>query len=148
MSPFSLKGFAVLRAHQVLALLTLIGWLFAIGHICVPYCGAADGGVRHAAAGHHDDHGGDAPEQDGHHHHDLRAATAAQFTKSSEQQLLAPQWVPIYDRLVAELAALLRRTDALHERSTLGDLPPDTRMSGWLFVVQTARPVRGPSLAA
>ena len=121
----------------------LLAWLCAGAHVTLEHGGEAFGEAVHGE--HHNDDES-VPGDDNHHHHDLGAVTAAQFAKSSEQQLLAPQWVPIYDRLGAELSALLRGTDAQHEHSVVGDSPPDERASGWLFVVQTALPVRGPSL--
>ena len=126
----------------------LLAWLGAGAHIALEHGGEVFG-AHFDAAEHGDHHHDDAPPPgEDKHHHDLGAVTTTQFAKAAEQQLLAPQWVPIYDRLLAELAALLRGADVPHEHSVVGDSPPDSRMSGWLFVVQTALQVRGPSLAA
>jgi hypothetical protein len=134
--------------HRHIAALMLFAWLFAGAHLALEHGGVAFCAhleeAMHGAQ--HHEHGSGAGDES--HHHDFVAMTAAQFAKSAGKQLQAPQWVPIFERLVAELAASLRRADVLHERSIVGDSPPDSRKSGWLFVVQSARPVRGPSLAA
>ena len=97
--------------------------------------------------GHDDDHHDGGPEHDGDHHHDLTAMAAGQFAKAAEHEALAPVWVPLYSALVERLTALLR--EAEESRGAFADWhsPPDGRASGWLLVVQTALPVRGPSLA-
>ena len=135
-------------SRQLIAALMLLAWLGAGAHVALEHGGK--GCFSHISAAMHGGHHHDdapAPGED-EHHHDLGVMMTAQFAKAAEQQLLAPQWVPIYDRLLAELAALLRGAHVPHEHSVVGDSPPDTRMSGWLFVVQTALQVRGPSLAA
>ena len=135
-------------SRQLIAALMLFAWLCAGAHVTLKHGGEEFGshiGEAEHGGHHHDEE--PAPGEDDH-HHDLGAVMASQFAKAAEQQFLTPQWVPICDRLVAQLAALLREVDARHEHSVVGDSPPDTRTSGWLFVVQTARPVRGPSLAA
>jgi hypothetical protein len=139
------------KLRQLIAVFVLLAWLGASVHVALDH-GGESFHASHACGDHdhqhdHDHHHAPAQEGGGDHHHDLRVATPAQFAKLAEKQALLPQWVPLYDRLAAELAALLRGTEALHEHSMFGESPPDTRMSGWLFVVQTARPVRGPSLA-
>lgn len=134
--------------RQLIAALVVLAWLCAGAHVALEHGGKVFGS-HFDAAEHGEHHHGDAPAPgDNEHHHELGVITVAQFAKTSAQQLLAPQWVPIYDRLLAELAALRRGVDVPHEHSVVGDSPPDTRMSGWLFVVQTALQVRGPSLAA
>ena len=144
-SPATLMSL-VKRSHPLIAALMLLAWLCAGAHVALEHGGGGFGSHPGEAVhgGHHHDEE-PAPDAD-EHHHDLGTVTASQFTKSAGQQLLAPHWVPIYARLVAELAASQRGADARHAHSVVGDSPPDTRMSGWLLVVQTALPVRGPSL--
>jgi hypothetical protein len=126
----------------------LLAWLCAGAHVTLEHGGETFGShIGEAVHGDHHHNDEPAPGDSDDHHHDI-GVVIAQFAKASDQQLLAPHWVPVFDRLLAELAALLRGADARHEHSVVGESPPDTRMSGWLFVVQTARPVRGPSLAA
>ena len=122
----------------------LLAWLFAGAHVAMEHGGEELGEAMHGAHHHDDD---DAPGDGNHHHHDLGPTTAAQFTKSAGQQILAPQWVPIYDRFLAGVAALLRKMETIHEHPIVCDSPPDERASGWLLLCQTALPVRGPSLA-
>ena len=143
------KARPVKFVRQLIAAFMLLAWLCVGAHVALEHGGETLG--THIGEAEHGDHHHDdepAPGDGEHHHHDLGVVNAAQFSKSADQQFLAPQWVPVYDRLLAELAALLRGADAPHEHSVVGDSPPDTRMSGWLFVVQTALQVRGPSLAA
>jgi hypothetical protein len=130
-------------------LLTFFGWLFAIGHVAFEHHGITAVGAWHheveGGTGHHDG----LPEHDSdHHEHDLMAFASGQFAKTAELKALAPAWLPLFDSLVARLAEVLRAADNAravegHEMS-----PPDERASGWLLVVQTALPVRGPSLVA
>jgi hypothetical protein len=139
---------------QIFAALMLLAWLWAGAHLVLEHGGEALG-VHLGEDMHHDHHDDDhhhddcpAPQDEDEHHHDLAATNAGPLVKSSEQQVFAPQWVPLFERLTAELVALLRGIDLEHEHSVIGDSPPDERAFGWLFVVQTARPVRGPSLVA
>jgi hypothetical protein len=143
------KSRLVKLSRQLITALMLLAWLCAGAHVALEHGGDVFGShVDSAEHGHHHHHdGAPVPSEDGH-HHDLGATTTAQFSKAAEQQFLAPQWVPIYDHLLAELAALLRGVGVPHEHSVVGDSPPDTRMFGWLYVVHTALQVRGPSLTA
>ena len=127
----------------------VLAWLFAGAHIAVEHGG--DGIISHLSEAFHGHHHHDeepVPAEDGHHHHDFGTEIVSQISKSSGQQVAAAAWISLYEGLKAELAALLHESDVCAEHSVVGDSPPDTRRSGWLFVVQTARPVRGPSLAA
>ena len=137
--------------HRILALLTLLGWLFASGHVALEHGGVADGGAHHALPGgaDDDDHDDDAPPQDGehHHHHDFSALSAGQWMKSAEHKALMPVWVPLFDVLAERLAAMLREGREPLLLRTREHAPPDARASGWLLVCQTAHPVRGPSIA-
>ena len=134
---------------RVFAVLTFLGWLFATGHVVFSHGGQADGGAMETAFDHHDhddEHG--APDSGDHHHHDLTLVAAGQAGKTVEVKVFAPVWIPLLEDLAAQLRTLAREEE--HSRGTFdfGKSPPDTRMSGWLFVVQTALQVRGPSLAA
>ncbi len=135
--------------RPLIAALMLLAWLQASAHLALEHGGDGFGSqlanVLHVGHAHEPE---PAPGDDDHHHHNLGALTRAPFGKSCAQQLLAPLWVPLYDCLLAELAAALRETDAAHQHSTAGDSPPDQRASGWLLVVRTALPVRGPSSIA
>lgn len=96
------------------------------------------------------DHHDDAPDHDGDHHdHDLTAFVSGQFAKTAELKVLAPVWLPLFDSPVARLAATMREAENEKARGVaeVEMSPPDERSSGWLLVVQTALPVRGPSLA-
>ena len=140
---------AVRSFNRVFALLTLLAWLFATGHVALRHGGVADGGVHHELMGgaDNDDHDDDAPAQDGeHHHHDLSVMNGGQWMKSAAHKTLAPVWVPLFDVLAEQLTAILRegrepRLLLSHEHA-----PPDERAFGWLLVCRTAHPVRGPSL--
>ena len=135
---------------RVFALLTLLGWLFATGHVALRHGGVADGGVHHELMGgaDDDDHDDDAPAQEGeHHHHDLSVMDGGQWMKSAEHKTLAPVWVPLFDVLVERFAEMLREGRELRLPRTREHAPPDERAFGWLLVCQTAHPVRGPSLA-
>ena len=142
-----MKRLSVKSTRQLIAALVLLAWAFALAHLALEHGGEFVGSHFDAAA--HDGRSGDEGDApaDGHHHHDLGAVTSAQLAKSVEQQLPAPQWTPLYDQLVARLAAVLRDMDATRERSMIGDSPPDERAFGWLLDCHTALPVRGPSLA-
>ncbi len=94
-------------------------------------------------AGHHDD----APEHDGDHHHDLSVMAAGHFAKAAEHKALAPVWVPLYSALVERLTAMSREAEESRGAFEYQDSSRDEREAGWLHVVQTALPVRGPSLA-
>ena len=141
-----MKRLSVKSTRQLIAALMLLAWAFAGAHVALEHGGELAGSHFDAAAhDEHDDDDGPVPA-DGHHHHDLGAVTSAQFAKSVEQ-LSAPQWTPLYDQLIAQLAAMLRDAGEVRERSVIGDSPPDERASGWLLDCHTALPVRGPSLA-
>jgi len=138
--------------HRIFALLTLLGWLFAAGHVALEHGGVANGGGHHALAdgADDDDHDDDAPSQDGehHHHHDFSVLSAGQWVKSAEQKALAPTWVPLFDVLTERFADMLREGREPRLLRTREHAPPDERAFGWLLVSQTALRVRGPSLAA
>ena len=137
--------------HRVVALLALLGWLFAAGHVASEHGGVADGGALHARLGCEDgaDHEDDGPAQDGEHHqhHDLTALGAGQWMKSSEHKAVAPMWMLPSDLLSALLADMAGERREPRLLRTRDGSPPDERASGWLLVCRTAHPVRGPSFA-
>ena len=140
---------AVRSFSRVLALLTLLGWLFATGHVALRHGGVADGGAHHAMlGGADDDHDDDAPAQgDEHHHHDLSVMDGGQWMKLAEHKALAPVWVPLIDILAERLAERQQEDCEPRLLPRSEHAPPDGRAFGWLLVCQTALPVRGPSLA-
>lgn len=139
-----------MRAHKpLIAFLLLLGWLFATGHVALRHGAVADGGGHHAFVGDgedddHDDH--DAPSRDlQHHHHDLTVVADGQAARW-ELTVLAPGWLPLYDAFIERLTPALRDPRQPQLLAGLEHSPPDQRASGWLLVLQTALPVRGPSL--
>jgi hypothetical protein len=132
---------------RIFALLTFLGWLFATGHVAFEHRGMTAAGVLQHEAGVEQDHHEDAPDHDGdHHEHDLMAFAAGQFAKTTELKALAPVWVPLADTLVERLLAMAREAEDTERSAEDGPPLADERLSGWLLVVQTALPVRGPSL--
>ncbi len=132
---------------RIFSLLTFLGWLFATGHVAAEHHGmSVAGGVHHEMEGgadHHDD----APGHDGDHHgHDLMAFAPGHFAKTAELKALAPVWVPLSGAVVERLLAMVRETEDASWSADGGPPLADERLSGWLLVVQTALPVRGPSL--
>ena len=141
---------AVRPLLRIFSLLTLLGWLFAAGHVASEHAGVADGGARHAMLGcedgaDHDDHG---PEHDGEHHqhHDLTALGAGPRLKSVEDRALAPVWMLPSEVLSALLADMFAERCETRLPETRDGSPPDERAFGWLLDCTTARPVRGPSV--
>jgi len=125
----------------------LLGWLFAVGHMAVEHGGAPDGEAAHrladgGAAYAHDEEG---PAHEGDHDHDLTALTAGQFAAGVDHKALVPVWVLLYGAIAGGLTASLREADDLLGHFDFGCALPDARASGWLLVLQTAHPVRGPS---
>jgi uncharacterized protein involved in copper resistance len=140
-------------ARQITALWLLFVWCFATGHLWTSHAGehpleAAQetAHVHHAHEGHHhhddEDHHGD-PETpaESHHHHQIDAA--ARVVAGDAMVVHAPL-VAILWMEVIQAASQCDRSIEPHAFES----PPDERRSGYLFVVQTAHPVRGPSLVA
>jgi hypothetical protein len=113
----------------------------------------------------HHDHEGEAPgaqhdDRDSHendhglpdgedHHHDLAVLDGGKWMKSAELKTSLPNWVPLDVAMAGRLVIPLREGREIALLSMREHAPPaDQRVSGWLLVVQTARPVRGPSLIA
>lgn len=134
----------------------LFAWLFAMGHLWVEHgCDSWGGygagmvnpqqGHGHADGHHHhhhdvEDRGEDPDSPLEHHHHDVGIAVR----EAGGIMVGAP--------LVAVLIVTLFFPEVPHgelrtEPAITGS-PPDERRSGYLFVIQTAQPVRGPSVVA
>ena len=135
------------NARRVIARCLLLGWLFAIGHVATEHGEVVGNSAQVESAGHGNDHHDGGPEHGGNHHHALTAVDAGQFAKAAEHKALAPVWVPLYSALVERLTAMLREAEESRSVFDYRHSPPDRRASGWLLVVRTALPVRGPSLA-
>jgi hypothetical protein len=130
--------------HRTIAVMLLLGWLVATGHVVAEHGGEmALPGHHENADGHGDDDHHDAPAPDSH-QHDL---TATQSAKSAEQTAAMPVWVPLYDTFVERLAAMLREAAEPQVGIGVEDPPLDERSSGWLLVCRTSLQVRGPSFA-
>lgn len=133
----------VFRAQRIISFALLCGWLFAIGHVACEHDGMGDCGAHVAllAQGADPCDCGAAPGNYPPHHHELTA-----FAKLAEDKPLTPVWVPISGALMTLSSAALRdECERLASFSSEAS-PPDRRALGWLLVVQTAHPVRGPSL--
>jgi hypothetical protein len=131
--------------RQLVAALMVLAWLCASAHVVLEHGG--DGfGPHIGEALHGGDHDHDAPaDDDDADHHDF-GSTMARVSKSGEKECFLPKWVLLYEQIVATVALCLSESHEAHESAFRGDAPPDTREFGWLLAVQTARPVRGPSL--
>jgi hypothetical protein len=158
---------AVRFARHLLAVLTLLGWLGAFGHVALDHGGVADGGAlaellhgvkphEHHAGAHHAEHeDGNRQHHDRglpegeEHHHDFAALDGGKWMKSAEIKTMLPQSAPLDVAVAGRWLSTLRESGAIGWFSLREHAPPlDQRLSGWLLVVQTARPVRGPSLVA
>jgi len=135
--------------NPVFAMLTVLGWFFATGHVALQHGGSADCDVHYSFgwSGDCDETHGDAPVQKGGwHHHDFRVVAVGSWSKLAEHKALTPVCLPICEVLAEQLEAVLRA-----DRQLRGFLlqsehsPPDQRASGWLAVCRSAQPVRGPS---
>jgi len=136
-------------ARRIISVVLLCGWIFATGHVACAHGGAADCGAHVApfGTGGHDcdcgvGHGGDE-----HHHHDLTALAKGQSASSSGHKALEPVGVPLSGALADQLMAMLREAREPREVPDGEHSPPDERAFGWLLVIATAHPVRGPSVA-
>jgi hypothetical protein len=138
---------AVVRIHQrFIAVLVLLSWIFAIGHVLLEHHGLPQGHAHHAAhewtgeCPGHDDHQDGADD-----HRDLTAA-AARFSLGhpSQQALTAILLSTPLLHLAIGAADVTQAAAAVHvdRRGS----PPDFRATGWLLLARTALPVRGPSL--
>jgi hypothetical protein len=141
-------------ARRVTALLLMFAWCFANGHLWVEHAGEET--VHHeaemVAVEHHhhdeDDHqhdedvpSGDAPAlPEEHHHHEMSVVTRDSGAATLKAPLVAVLFVTL---LLSEVAE-----GETSPSPAITGSPPDERRSGYLFVVQTAHPVRGPSLVA
>jgi hypothetical protein len=141
--------------RQIAAFVLLIAWCFTMGHLWIAHPGERSfevSGLEHAHdwhGHHHDDdhHDGERegePAEGSHHHHGIEAATRAAV--SQDLTFAAPMVALLWDGIVQALAAAADDDNELPPGIT--GSPPDERCSGYLYVIQTARPVRGPSLVA
>ena len=130
-------------ARQCLAALVLSVWLLALGHVALEHCAVMNGGCVVACQS----HTGGGHEGDEHPHHHLTAFASSPLGKVLAWKM--PLLWRSFDQMLAEQWSEISRA-SLEPRAALAswESPPDERAAGWLFVCQTARPVRGPSLAA
>jgi hypothetical protein len=144
------KDLVSLKPHRpLLAALMLLAWFVTNSHIVHEHGG--DWWGCHAPAahdgGHHHNGDSDHPGEP-HHHHDLGAVLLGKILSVQKAAPASSAW-PLSGTLgFAQVTADIRLAPLPLEWTAIGDSPPDARSSGWLFAVQTARPVRGPSLAA
>jgi hypothetical protein len=130
--------------HRIFALLTLLGWLSAIGHLVLEDGGVTESGAWHAENGAAHQHSDDSDHGRHLHHHDLSVMAGRLGSKISTLPALATAWVLLSGRIAELLAATpVRQSQPVRESAHA-----DRRTSGWLLVCRTALPVRGPSLAA
>jgi hypothetical protein len=134
-------------SRRYLAVLVLLAWIGAWVHVAGNHAGdltvCADA-CLHQESG----ETGSAPKSDGHHHHDLGALLIHKPVTAPAAALLALPWTPLVEDLGMRWLALAREAEVSQAHVDLSDAPPDERFCGWLMVVHTARPVRGPSLFA
>ncbi len=117
-------------------------WFAASVHVALDHGGAMS--WTHAAEHDHGD-SDDHDDGDDHHHHDL---AAAQLTKTTGKEFFTLVWQVAQELRDLGCNLSLREAVVVRHLADSSDPPPDTRMHGWLFIVRTALPVRGPSLAA
>jgi hypothetical protein len=135
-------------ARQSLAAFVLSVWLLAVGHVAMEHCAAMNGGCVVACHAHTDGghHGEPEGEGDGHHHHFTTFASSP-FAKDLDFRM--PALWSSSDRALTEcLLEILRVSAEPSAMLASWESPPDERAAGWLLDCHTARPVRGPSLAA
>jgi hypothetical protein len=136
-----------------MALLLMFAWLFATGHLWVEHAGELPGNhgggivaIEHDHGDghdhhHHDEDRGEEPVlPEAHHHHELGIAARDAGAVVVKAPLVAVLFVTFF------LPEAIGSKDA--PAPAITGSPPDERRSGYLFVVQTAHPVRGPSWVA
>jgi hypothetical protein len=140
--------------RQITAVVLLFAWCFATGHLWTAHAGErlfGGSGEEHAHDWDHhhhehdDDHheDEDQPAEESHHHH--HAIGAATRTGAAQDLTIE---APLAAILLETLLDAFLRGDADEPQPAISGSPPDERSSGYLFVLQTAHPVRGPSLIA
>lgn len=134
--------------REFIAALVLVAWLAAgvhvtIEHGCDPF--ELSGDASASGANHVDL--GDGPENSDEHFHDLGAITAT-LSAAPGQRLSRAEFTSVSHGSAGVIALIHSQANGLGPVWTNGDSPPDQRSFGWLFVVQTALQVRGPSLSA
>lgn len=127
--------------RPLLAALMLVAWFVTGTHMVLEH-----GGDWHGAAA-HEDPADDDSDSDHAHHHDLATVLLGKGVAVPKLAAMPSPEMPlaaVFSVAVAgpELPVLLAA------RGIIGDSPPDARAAGWLLAAHTARPVRGPSLAA
>jgi hypothetical protein len=157
--PCGSRSLHMFLARRTTALFLLLAWCFAIGHLCADHAGNAAGhhhssiaavGGHHHEDHHHDHHDGDHHHHEGdhdapgapetHHHHEIAVAGRESGTVFLKIPLVA---VLFHALLIPEPSG-----EAADELPAIIASPPDERRSGYLFVIQTTHPVRGPSSVA
>jgi len=144
------KDSASLKTHRpLLAALMLIAWVLTSSHIVLEHGG--DWWGCHAEAGHdgghHHHEDSDLPGEP-HHHHDLGVVLLGKTVAVHKAAPAPSPWTPLVAFTGGQFTPTLRIAPVPLGWTTIGDSPPDARSSGWLLVAHTARPVRGPALAA
>ena len=145
------KDSVCLKTHRpFLAALMLIAWLLTSSHIVLEHGG--DWWGCHAEAGHdgghhHHHEDSDLPGEP-HHHHDLGVVLFGKAVAVHQAAPAPSPWTPLVAFTGGQFTPTLRIAPVPLGWTTIGDSPPDARSSGWLLVAHTARPVRGPALAA
>lgn len=127
--------------RPLLAALMLVAWCVTGAHMVLEH-----GGNWHGAAA-HEEPADDHSDSDHAHHHDLATVLLGKGLAVPKLNALAMPEQPLAAACCATVAGL-EVPEPLAARGIIGDSPPDARASGWLHVTHTARPVRGPSLAA
>lgn len=149
-----MESLSILKAiRQLIAAVTLLVWVGIHVHFAAEHCGRAVGSLvaqvisgeqPHSPCSHScSEHRAPCDEE---HRLDFASTKGTTSSKSTVLHLQAPQWLILCDKVFARRAALVLEEPKLHEQ--LGSVypQPDKRTAGWLFVVQTALSVRGPSV--
>lgn len=116
----------------------LVAWFVTGAHMLLEH-----GGDWHGAAA-HEEPADDHSDSDHAHHHDLATVLLGRgMTVQKLDAVSAPELAPVVVLSVAVFKPEL--PEPVVARGIVGDSPPDARAAGWLLVLHTARPVRGPS---
>lgn len=155
-SDVSVSPLRMTFSRQITSFVLLFAWCFATVHQWTAHAGEGSFEVSseehaHDWHGHHhdDDHddGGhhedeDQPAEKSHHHHALGVTT--RVVAFQDLTIAAPMTEILWDAIVKALSSAGPEAPELEITGS----PPDVRCSGFLFVIRTAHPVRGPSLVA
>ena len=143
------KDSASLKTHRpLLAVLMLLAWFVTSTHIVLEHGGDWWGCHAEAAldGGHHDEDS-ELPGEP-HHHHDLGVVLLGKALAAQKVDSASSGWTPLAALIFGQFTPVLRAASVPLGWAAIGDSPPDARSSGWLLIARTARPVRGPALAA